>query len=117
MRVVGQGNNKEMVFKLLPHTKMVRLKNIFADFVGLSAKQIKFFFKSTEVEDGDSADKLGMKDGDKIRAVTEAGAQSATDAEYLLVWRAQPCHSKGLRVRMRTAPTNCHKPGLEWNKT
>ena len=77
VRVVGQGNNKEMVFKLLPHTKMVRLKNIFADFVGLSAKQIKFFFKSTEVEDGDSADKLGMKDGDKIRAVTEARAHEA----------------------------------------
>ena len=77
VRVVGQGNNKEMVFKLLPHTKMIRLKNIFADFVGLSAKQIKFFFKTTEVEDGDSPDKLGMKDGDKIRTVTEVGAHEA----------------------------------------
>ena len=73
VRVVLEGN-KEMVFKLLPHTKMVRLKNIFADFVGLSVKQLKFFFKSREVEDGDSPDKLGMKDGDKIMTVKEAGA-------------------------------------------
>ena len=73
VRVVGQ-DNKEMVFKLLPHTKMIRLKNIFADFVGLSVKQLKFFFKSREVEDEDSADKLGMKDGDKIRTVKEVGA-------------------------------------------
>ena len=34
---------------------------------GLSVKQLKFFFKSREVKDGDSADKLGMKDGEKIR--------------------------------------------------
>ena len=73
VRVVGQ-DSKEMVFKLLPHTRMIRLKNIFADFVGLSVKQLKFFFKSTEVEDEDSADKLGMKDGDKISTVKEAGA-------------------------------------------
>ena len=78
VRVVGQ-DNKEMVFKLLPHTKMVRLKNIFADFVGLSARQLKFFFKSTEVEDGDSADKLGMKDGDKIRTVKEVGAHEGEE--------------------------------------
>ena len=74
VRVVGQGN-KEMVFKLLPHTKMIRLKNIFADFVGLSVKQLKFYFKSKEVEDGDSVDQLGMKDGDLIRTVREAGVQ------------------------------------------
>ena len=58
-----------MVFKLFPHTKVVLLKKVYANFVGLSVsvKQLKFFFKSTEVKDGDSADKLGMKDGDKIR--------------------------------------------------
>ena len=58
-----------MVFKLFPHTKMVLLKKVYANFVGLSVsvKQLKFFFKSTEVKDVDSADKLGMKDGDKIR--------------------------------------------------
>ena len=67
VRVVCACGNNEMVIKLLPDTKMVRLKKIYADFVGLSVKQLKFFFKSREVKDGDSADKLGMKNGEKIR--------------------------------------------------
>ena len=79
VRVVGVEGNKEMVFKLLPHTKMVRLKNIFADFVGVSVHQLKFFFKSREVQNGDSVDTLGMKDGDIIRVHNGSGVKEVQE--------------------------------------
>ena len=79
VRVVGAESNKEMVFKLLPHSKMVRLKNIFADFVGVSVHQLKFFFKSREVQNGDSVDILGMKDGDIIRVHNGSGVKEVQE--------------------------------------
>jgi len=66
LRVIGSGDGSEVHFRIKHTTSMSKLKKSYAERVGVSASTISFVYNKRRIDDGDTPQSLGMKEGDAI---------------------------------------------------
>lgn len=68
---VKDADGNEVFFKVKKHTKLSKLQRAYAERMGKPATSIRFLFDGTRINDDDTADTMGMEDGDEIDAMVE----------------------------------------------
>ena len=73
VRVVGEG--RELVAKVLPSTKMKRVRTCFSDYLGVLASKLRLLVGGREVGDLETVQELGMGEGAVVTAARVAGGE------------------------------------------
>jgi small ubiquitin-related modifier len=68
---VKDNDGNEVFFKVKKHTKLSKLQRAYAERMGKPASSIRFLFDGTRIGEEDTAESLGMDDGDEIDAMVE----------------------------------------------
>ena len=64
--VINEEHYREIVYRIKASAHLFKLKDAFAEKVGLSRHSLHFKIGGVEINDGDTAEKLKWKDYDKI---------------------------------------------------
>ncbi|ORX35451.1 small ubiquitin-related modifier [Kockovaella imperatae] len=68
---ITSSNHDEVFFKIKKTTKLTKLKSAYADRVGSDINAIRLMFDGERIQDGDTAESLGLEEGDAIDVVLE----------------------------------------------
>lgn len=68
---VKDADGNEVFFKVKKHTKLAKLQRAYAERMGKPASSIRFLFEGQRINDEDTADSLGIEDGEEIDAMVE----------------------------------------------
>lgn len=68
---VKDADGNEVFFKVKKHTKLSKLQKAYAERMGKPPTSIRFLFDGTRINDEDTAETMGMEDGDEIDAMVE----------------------------------------------
>ncbi|PWN31011.1 ubiquitin-like protein [Jaminaea rosea] len=68
---VKDSDGNEVFFKVKKHTKLAKLQKAYAERMGKPFTSIRFVFDGQRINDEDTADSMGMEDGDEIDALPE----------------------------------------------
>ena len=68
-------------FKLKKSTSLCKLMDAYCSRLGLQASQVRFIVNGERIAPDDTAEKLGLEDGDFIVAMEQTGAAAESDDE------------------------------------
>uniref|UniRef100_A0A7S3R9R7 Small ubiquitin-related modifier n=1 Tax=Dunaliella tertiolecta TaxID=3047 RepID=A0A7S3R9R7_DUNTE len=75
--VVQDQNGTEVMFKVKPHTKLVKVMDAYIQKKNLDPSRIRFLFDGQRIMNDDTPEKMGIEDGDHIDCVqTQLGGAS-----------------------------------------
>ena len=70
-------------FKLKKSTSLCKLMDAYCSRLGLQASQVRFIVNGERIAPDDTAEKLGLEDGDFIVAMEQTGAAAESDDEAI----------------------------------
>jgi len=73
----------EVQFKLKKSTSLCKLMDAYCSRLGLQASQVRFIVNGERIAPDDTAEKLGLEDGDFIVAMEQTGAAAESDDEAI----------------------------------